>query len=48
MDYLVSRGVDASRLTSRGFGETQPIASNETAEGRAQNRRVELLLRTKK
>lgn len=48
MDYLVSRGVDAGRLTSRGFGETQPIASNETAEGRAQNRRVELLLRTKK
>lgn len=48
MDYLVSRGIAASRLTSRGFGETQPIASNETAEGRAQNRRVELLLRTKR
>jgi OmpA-OmpF porin, OOP family len=48
MDYLVSRGIPADRLSSRGFGETQPIASNETAEGRAQNRRVELLLRTKK
>ena len=45
MDYLVSRGVDASRLSSKGYGETQPIATNETAEGRAQNRRVELLLR---
>ena len=48
MDYLVSRGIDAGRLSSKGFGETQPIASNETADGRAQNRRVELLLRTKK
>ena len=48
MDYLVSRGISSARLSSKGFGETQPIASNETAEGRAQNRRVELLLRTKK
>ena len=47
MDYLVSRGVASSRMTSKGFGETQPISTNETAEGRAQNRRVELLLRTK-
>lgn len=48
VDYLVSRGIKADRLSSKGFGETQPIASNETAGGRAQNRRVELLLRTKK
>lgn len=48
LTYLVSRGIDARRLSSKGFGETQPIASNETADGRAQNRRVELLLRTKK
>jgi OOP family OmpA-OmpF porin len=47
MEYLVSRGVAASRLTSKGFGETQPITTNDTAEGRAQNRRVELLLRMK-
>ncbi len=40
--YLISRGVAESRLTARGFGPDQPIASNKTAEGRAQNRRVEL------
>ena len=46
MDYLVSRGIDAGRLSAKGFGETQPIAPNDTPEGRAKNRRVELLLRT--
>jgi OOP family OmpA-OmpF porin len=40
--YLVEHGVDASRLTTRGFGESQPIAPNTTREGRARNRRVEL------
>jgi outer membrane protein OmpA-like peptidoglycan-associated protein len=40
--YLISGGVAESRLTARGFGPDQPIASNKTAEGRAQNRRVEL------
>ncbi|MBA3892583.1 MAG: OmpA family protein [Gemmatimonadales bacterium] len=40
--YLVSRGVAEDRLTARGFGPDQPIASNRTVEGRAQNRRVEL------
>jgi OmpA-OmpF porin, OOP family len=38
--YLISRGLSATVLTARGFGKTKPIASNETAEGRAQNRRV--------
>ena len=33
-DYLTSRGVDPSRLKSQGFGEADPIASNDTAEGR--------------
>ncbi len=38
--YLVSKGVNEAALTARGFGEANPIASNATAEGRAQNRRV--------
>ncbi len=42
-NYLISRGVSASRLTTRGYGESDPVATNETAAGRAQNRRVELI-----
>jgi len=42
MNHLISRGVPASRLTAVGYGESRPIASNETDEGRALNRRVEL------
>lgn len=41
-DYLRSMGVDATRLSAIGFGDTRPIADNATAEGRAQNRRVAL------
>jgi OOP family OmpA-OmpF porin len=41
-DYLAKHGVDASRLTAVGFGESQPVADNKTADGRAQNRRVTL------
>lgn len=41
-DYLVAHGVAADRLVSKGFGQDQPIASNDTDEGRTQNRRVEL------
>lgn len=40
--YLVSRGVQSARMGTRGFGETQPIASNATEEGKAANRRVEI------
>ncbi len=40
--YLVSKGVAANRLTARGYGPSQPMASNTTPAGRAQNRRVEL------
>lgn len=41
-DYLVAKGVAASKVTTRSFGESQPVASNETAEGRAKNRRAEV------
>lgn len=41
-DYLTSHGVQSARMATRGFGETQPIASNATAEGKASNRRVEI------
>ncbi len=41
-DYLISQRISSSRLRWQGFGESQPIADNETAEGRAQNRRVVL------
>jgi outer membrane protein OmpA-like peptidoglycan-associated protein len=41
--YLVTSGVDAARLTSKGLGATKPAASNATEMGRAQNRRVELV-----
>jgi outer membrane protein OmpA-like peptidoglycan-associated protein len=41
-DYLSMHGVARARMGIRGFGETQPIASNETEEGRSQNRRVEI------
>ena len=38
--YLASHGIEDARMTAKGYGETQPVASNDTAEGRAQNRRV--------
>ena len=40
--YLSSHGVQSARIATRGFGETQPIASNATEEGKAANRRVEI------
>ena len=41
MNYLVSHGISASRLTANGYGSSEPVASNDTAEGRQQNRRVD-------
>ncbi|MBQ0116686.1 MAG: OmpA family protein [Flavobacterium sp.] len=43
-NYLIEKGIDASRLSSQGFGESKPIDSNKTAKGKANNRRVEVLL----
>jgi outer membrane protein OmpA-like peptidoglycan-associated protein len=43
-DFLIEEGMSASSVTSRGFGKTQPVATNDTAEGRQQNRRVELVI----
>jgi outer membrane protein OmpA-like peptidoglycan-associated protein len=43
-DYLAKENIPLASMTSRGFGKTQPVASNDTAEGRQQNRRVELVV----
>jgi len=43
-DYLVEQGMAASSVTAKGLGKTQPVASNDTASGRQQNRRVELVI----
>ena len=44
MQYLISQGVKPELVGAQGFGEADPIASNDTAQGRAQNRRVEITL----
>ncbi len=44
-DYFISKGIAADRLTTRGEGETQPAFTNATREGRAKNRRVELIVK---
>jgi len=41
--YLVSRGISADRLTTKGFGITRPVAPNKTKTGRAKNRRIEFM-----
>lgn len=43
-DYLISKGIAASRFTTTGMGEADPIATNETADGKSQNRRVEFAI----
>jgi outer membrane protein OmpA-like peptidoglycan-associated protein len=43
-DFLVGQGVGSNMITARGFGKTRPVASNDTAAGRQQNRRVEMVV----
>ncbi|MBO9635447.1 MAG: OmpA family protein [Chitinophagaceae bacterium] len=43
-NYLIKKGVSSSRITTKGFGFTAPVATNDTDEGRAQNRRVNFLI----
>lgn len=44
VEYLVQQGVNQNLISAQGFGEAHPVASNQTAEGRAQNRRIEVTL----
>ena len=44
LQFLIAQGVNPSLVSAQGFGEADPVASNDTPEGRAQNRRVELTL----
>ncbi|MDB5595391.1 MAG: uncharacterized protein JWM36_2352 [Hyphomicrobiales bacterium] len=43
--YVANAGIDVSRISARGYGQDKPIASNETAEGKAQNRRIEFTVK---
>ena len=43
-DYMISKGLDASRLTAVGYGPDRPVASNKTSKGRAKNRRIEFVV----
>ena len=44
VDYLIERGIDPDRLIGRGYGESRPLESNATEEGRMVNRRVEFII----
>jgi chemotaxis protein MotB len=44
MQYLISQGLNPGLVTAKGYGDANPVASNDTAQGRAQNRRVEITL----
>lgn len=47
VDYLISKGVDPKRLSYKGYGETRPIAPNNTAEGKSKNRRIEFRINSR-
>jgi outer membrane protein OmpA-like peptidoglycan-associated protein len=44
MEYFISEGIDAGRLTAKGYGKSVPLADNKTAEGRLRNQRVEFMI----
>ena len=44
VNYLISQGIPASSISAKGFGDTRPVASNDTPQGRAQNRRIEITI----
>jgi len=44
-DYLVKAGLPADRFAAVGYGSTQPVATNDTDEGKARNRRIEFMVR---
>ena len=44
VQYLIDRGIAGERLSAVGFGDTQPVASNDTKEGKAENRRIEFII----
>jgi outer membrane protein OmpA-like peptidoglycan-associated protein len=46
-DYLITNGIESKRLIYKGYGKTMPVASNETPEGRAKNRRTEFKVLSK-
>ncbi|MBU1901349.1 OmpA family protein, partial [Patescibacteria group bacterium] len=43
-EYLITKGIKANRLSYKGYGESKPVATNDTAEGRATNRRTEFVV----
>ena len=47
VEYIVGKGIDRERLEARGYGDTQPVATNDTEEGRQRNRRVEIKIAPK-
>ena len=44
LSFILNQGIDKKRLSSKGFGETLPVNTNDTEEGRSQNRRTEFLI----